>query len=281
MVLNMTLKVHPVVLFQIVNAYERRGLDRPAVLGTLLGYSDKTSVEVTNCFVVPHSISPQDGTVSIEMLIADNMVRLNRQVHQAEQIVGWWATGFEVTSIAVPINDYYSRQCSNPIHLLVDTTLHDGKMGIKGFVQVDIGVPEGSQGAMFSPVPVELIQYPTEAVALKTLLKTRMTGEVEPKAELPQITEATTELEEAISLVLQYVDDVLGDRVPSDNTVGRNLLKLIQAVPKMSREDLDAMMSANVKDLLMTMYLGQLSRVQTQLNEKLLMSSSNIFPSNN
>jgi len=35
------------------------------------------------------------------------------------------------------------------------------------FVRVDIGVPEGSQGAMFSPVPVELIQYPPEAVACK------------------------------------------------------------------------------------------------------------------
>jgi len=32
---------------------------------------------------------------------------------------------------------------------------------------VDIGVPEGSQGAMFSPVPVEITQYPPEAVASK------------------------------------------------------------------------------------------------------------------
>lgn len=33
--------------------------------------------------------------------------------------------------------------------------------------RVDIGVPEGSQGAMFSPVPVDLTQYPPEAVARK------------------------------------------------------------------------------------------------------------------
>lgn len=37
MVLNLTVKVHPVVLFQIVNAYERRNLDRTSILGTLLG----------------------------------------------------------------------------------------------------------------------------------------------------------------------------------------------------------------------------------------------------
>jgi len=278
MALNLTLKVHPTVLFQIINAYERRNLDRTSILGTLLGTVDKTSVEVTNCFVVPHSISPHDGTVSIEMHIADTMYKLNKQVHPAEVIVGWWTTGFEVTSIAVPINDYYARQCLNPVHLLVDTTMRTGRMSIKGFVQVDIGVPDGSQGAMFSPIPVEIAQYPPEAVALKTLLKTRISGKVEPLGELAQISESTGELEECLSMVLAYVEDVLSDRIPPDNSIGRNLLKLVQVVPKMSRTDMDTMLNSNIKDLLMSMYLAQLTRVQAQLNEKLLMTSTNINP---
>jgi len=181
------------------------------------------------------------------MHIADTMYKLNKQVHPSEVIVGWWATGFEVTSIAVPINDYYSRQCANPIHLLVDTTLRTKKMAIKAFVQVDIGVPEGSQGAMFSPVPVELIQYAPEAVAMRTLVKTRLTGKVEPRAELPQVSEAIDELEDAITVMLQYVEDVLNDRTTADNSIGRNLLKLVQAVPNMTRDELDNMMSANIK----------------------------------
>jgi hypothetical protein len=82
---------------------------------------------------------------------------------------------------------------------------------------------------------------------VKTLVKTRVTGKVEPKAELPQVGEAISELEEAIGVVLQYVEDVLGDRTPPDNSIGRNLLKLVGAVPNMTREDLDNMMSANIK----------------------------------
>lgn len=35
--LNLTVKVHPVVLFQIVDAYERRNADSQRVIGTLLG----------------------------------------------------------------------------------------------------------------------------------------------------------------------------------------------------------------------------------------------------
>ncbi|CAG7834898.1 unnamed protein product [Allacma fusca] len=264
----------------IVNAYERRNLDRTSILGTLLGTIDKTTVEVSNCFVVPHSISDSDGTVSIEMHLADTMYKLNKQVHPTEVIVGWWTTGFEVNAIAVPINDYYSRQCSNPIHLLVDTTLRSGKLSIKGFLQVDIGVPDASQGAMFSPLPVEIIQYPPEAVALKTLLKTRITGKAEMLQELPQIAESTQDLHDLLTTVLQYVDDVLNDKIAPDNSIGRNLLKLVQAVPSMSRDDLDNMLNSQIKDLLMSMYLAQLSRVQSQLNEKLLMSSTTVNPNN-
>lgn len=37
MALNLVVKVHPVVLFQIVDAYERRNADSHRVIGTLLG----------------------------------------------------------------------------------------------------------------------------------------------------------------------------------------------------------------------------------------------------
>jgi len=275
MALNVTVKVHPTVLFQIVNAYERRNIDRTAILGTLLGTLDKTCVEVTNCFVVPHNINT-DGQVSIEMHLADVMYKLNKQVHPVEVIVGWWTTGFEVPSIAVPINDYYARQCTNPIHLLVDTTLNAGRMSTKAFVQVDIGVPDGSQGAMFSPIPVEIVQYAPEAVAMKVLLRARTRGKTEILNELPQIAASTVEMEQMLQQVLDYVDDVLADKIQPDNMIGRNLLKIVQSVPNMSKEDMDGMMNANIKDLLMSMYLAQLTRVQVQLNEKLLMTSPNL-----
>jgi hypothetical protein len=35
--MNLTVKVHPVVLFQIVDAFERRNADSKRVIGTLLG----------------------------------------------------------------------------------------------------------------------------------------------------------------------------------------------------------------------------------------------------
>lgn len=35
--LNLTVRIHPLVLFQVVDAYERRNVDSKRVIGTLLG----------------------------------------------------------------------------------------------------------------------------------------------------------------------------------------------------------------------------------------------------
>ena len=43
---NLKVKVHPVVLLQIADSYERRSQENHRVIGTLVGSVDKQSVEV-------------------------------------------------------------------------------------------------------------------------------------------------------------------------------------------------------------------------------------------
>jgi translation initiation factor 3 subunit F len=97
------------------------------------GTSDKNGVEVTNCFCVPHNESEEE--VAVELDFAKDMYDLHRKVNPQESIVGWWATGTGVTSHSALIHEYYSRESSNPVHLTVDTTLQDTRMGIKAYVR--------------------------------------------------------------------------------------------------------------------------------------------------
>ncbi|RMX49163.1 hypothetical protein pdam_00024526 [Pocillopora damicornis] len=55
--------VHPVVLFSIVDGFERRSEDAKRVIGTLLGTIDKSSVEIRSSFGVPHNESEDEITV--------------------------------------------------------------------------------------------------------------------------------------------------------------------------------------------------------------------------
>lgn len=113
MALNLIVKVHPVVFFQIVDAYERRNADSHRVIGTLLGKHqgfheeiifkgenqifqfaffafsgsvEKGIVEVTNCFCVPHKET--DDQVEAEINYALDIYELNRRVNSSESVVG-------------------------------------------------------------------------------------------------------------------------------------------------------------------------------------------------
>ncbi|XP_054260992.1 eukaryotic translation initiation factor 3 subunit F-like [Macrosteles quadrilineatus] len=275
MALNLMVRVHPVVLFQIVDAYERRNGDAHRVIGTLMGSADKGVVEVTNCFCVPHK--EHEELVEAELTYASDMYEMNQKVNKMETIVGWWATGNEVTSHSVVIHDYYARECSNPVHMTLDTTLSGGHMGIKAYLNVSIGVPGGKSGNMFTPVPVDVLCYEPEVVGIKLCQKTLGVGSkksVEPMTDLALIAEASQKLTSLLDHVLAYVDDVLANRKAPDNTVGRALLDMVHSVPTMTPEQFEHMFNSNIKDLLMVITLCQLTKTQLQLNEKLTLLTS-------
>jgi len=276
MTLNLQVKVHPVVLFQIVDAFERRNADSYRVIGTLLGTSDKGIIEVTNCFCVPHK--EYDDQVEAELSYAMDVYELNRRVNSNESIVGWWATGHEVTNHSSVIHEYYSRECVNPVHLTIDTSLQGGRMGLRAYVCVNFGVPNGKQGCMFTSIPVEMSCYDPEVFGLQLCQKTiggsGRSRNVNPALDLALVAEAGIKMGALLDQVLAYVEDVLADRQPANNEVGRSLLHLVNSVPHMTTEQFSEMFNSNVKDLLMVISLSQLVKTQLQLNEKLTLLTS-------
>jgi translation initiation factor 3 subunit F len=60
-----------------------------------------------------------------------------------------------------------------------------------------------------------------------------------------------------------------------DNSVGRALNDMVQSVPKMDPDQFEVMLNSNMRDLLMVVYLSQMTKTQLQLNEKLSMVSVN------
>jgi len=262
-------KVHPVVLFTIIDSYERRNEDAKRVIGTLLGNVEKGVVEVTNCFAVPHNES--DDEVAVDIEYARNMFELHKKVNSRETIVGWFSTGWEVSVHSVLIHDYYSRECKNPVHLAVDTFVRGGKMAIKAYHSTSIGVPGRTVGTMFTPVQVETVTYDPEQVGVETLQK----GKYNPKrivqlnSDLKKVETSSKWLREMLAHVTQYVDDVLAGKIVSDNATGRFLLDLVTSVPQIEPAKFEEMLNSNMKDLLMVVYLANLTKTQLALNEKL------------
>ena len=96
------------------------------------GSVDKHCVEVTNCFCVPHK--EYEERVEADLKFAEDMYDLNKKVAPQESVIGWFATGNEITSHSALIHDYYARGTKDPIHLTVDATLNSGKITMKAYV---------------------------------------------------------------------------------------------------------------------------------------------------
>lgn len=263
-------RLHPVILASIVDSYERRNEGAARVIGTLLGTVDKHSVEVTNCFSVPHNESEDE--VAVDMEFAKNMYELHKKVSPNELILGWYATGHDITEHSVLIHEYYSREAPNPIHLTVDTGLQNGRMSIKAYVSTLMGVPGRTMGVMFTPLTVKYAYYDTERIGVDLIMKTCFSPNrvIGLSSDLQQVGGASARIQDALSTVLQYAEDVLSGKVSADNTVGRFLMSLVNQVPKIVPDDFETMLNSNINDLLMVTYLANLTQSQIALNEKLV-----------
>jgi len=272
---NLKVKVHPVVLLQIADSYERRSQENHRVIGTLVGSVDKQSIEVTNCFCIPHK--EYEERVEADIVYAQDMYELNQKVAPHETLVGWFATGNEITSHSALIHDYYARETKDPIHLTLDTTLVSGQVTMKAYVFVPLGVPGATSGSMFTPVQVELVATEPEIAGLDILYKTKYSKvrTVEPIPQLSKVSEAAVKMQVMLDAVIQYVEAILDGTQEPDNSVGRALNNLMLSVPKMEADQFDVMLNSNLKDLLMVVYLSQMTKTQLQLNEKLSMVSVN------
>jgi len=267
-------KIHPVVLFSIVDSFERRPEDSQRVIGTLLGSVDATgAVEVTNSFTVPHNEVEDEVAVDIEF--AKTMYELHKRVNSAEVVVGWYSTGADVTEHSVLIHEYYAREAKNPVHITVDTTLRNSEMGMKAFVSAPLGVPGKTMGSMFTSVPVELTCYETEQIGLNLMQKGKSTKSrtVAISGGMEQVEGACDNLLSMLSVIQGYVNDVVNGEKPADPAMGRFLMSLVTSVPKIDPEDFESMLNSNMKDLLMVIYLSNLTKTQLTVTEKLTTST--------
>ncbi|KAH8280270.1 hypothetical protein KR018_001315 [Drosophila ironensis] len=282
MMFNIQAKIvlQPLVLFQVLNSYERRPKDATQIMGTLLGRTNGkgqncTEVIITNCFTVLHKEHADGGRLELDFDYANDMQELNQLTYPQERVLGWFSTGKAVSKSARLLHEYYTRECSDgqPLHLLVDATLKSQRMATRLYCAVEMGVPGGTKGLMFSLLPFEIATDSHEMVALRVMLKqavlptSKQVSRIVP--ELVQVAESTRDLQQRLDLVLRYINDVLTRRRRPDNSVGRALHDTLTSVPMVDADNFRVMFNANVRDMLMAITLSAMIKTQLQISEKL------------
>ena len=196
---------------------------------------------------------------------------LHRQVNPREVIVGWYATGREITDHSWLIHEFYSRETKDPIHLCLDTQLQGDMMSIGAYVSAPMGVPEKTMGTLFTPLEVESHFHATEEMGLQVLKRTLDSPDntITLTSDLEHVASSVDGLRQKLDQVGGYVDQVLSGSVEGDKKIGRYLLDTVSAIPKLDTEEFEKMFNNSLQDLLMVVYLANLTRTQVLLAEKL------------
>jgi len=177
-------RVHPLVVFSILDHYQRRNDGQTRVVGTLLGQQVEPGViEVKQAFPVPHQEEEEAATVEIDY--HHSMLALYKQVSPRDVVVGWYSTsGSNETSSAANaagaagtpaqpaqptpeqqnyitslMHEVYRGQMpagsgAEPLHLVVDVSMKGG-MKVNGFVNqlVRTKQPAPAAAAVTTPAP--------------------------------------------------------------------------------------------------------------------------------
>lgn len=262
---NLSVKVHPLVIFNICDCYVRRPDQAERVIGTLLGsvLPDGT-VDVRNSYAVPHNeFSDQ---VALDIDYHHNMLTSHQKVNPKEVIVGWYSTGFGVSGGSALIHEFYSREVTNPVHLTVDTTFRTGEATIKAFVSVNLSLGDQPLAAQFQEIPADLRMSEAERVGYE-LLKSTMADKI--PSDLEGMESTLERLLALIDEIYKYVDDVVESRIAPDHNIGRFLAEAVSSLPKISPPAFDKLVNDSLQDQLLLLYLSSITRTQLSLAEKL------------
>lgn len=262
--------IHPVVVFNILDHWIRRPDTKQRVIGTLLGsINEDGTAEIRNCYPVPHTESEQ---IAVNLEYHRNMLQLHARVAPEDVVVGWYATGNDIKMSSGLIHNFFQREMNHqaPVHLLLDTDLSKGKIDVTTYHGFQINF--GEKGALqqhFLPLPNEFLVYDQDKIAFDVLSQSA-TNSAE-KTTVSDLNSLEYNLNKLLSLledVSQYVDDVIAGKAAPNNAVGRALQQTLALLPT-SEASFEHMFTNGVQDVLMVIYMANLTRSHLLLAERM------------
>lgn len=265
---GLNVKVHPVVLLHICDAYLRRSDKQERVIGSLLGVAADNQVIIHRCYVVPHNESADQ--VAVDIVHHKTMFELNQRVAPSQTIVGWFSSGSSINSSDALIQDFYTKEVASgsPVHLVLDTALAGDHVGVSAYISRSLALGDKPLATEFVQVPCDVQYTEVEKVGVDLLVS----GDHEKGRPLDGqdgLLVSLHRLQQLVKEAQQYVDAVLAGKQKGDAAIGRYLADTLAVVPHFEPEAFERMFNEGVQDDLLLSYFAHLVRSQVSLAERL------------
>jgi len=267
--------IHPVVVLEILDQFVRAE-DQDRVIGTLLGVNVDGVIEVRSSYPVPYTTNEEEvmePNVEFHRKMYQNKLRTNPQ----ELIVGWYSTGDQIDSDSINLHDFYWKEMGfPPVHMLIDpySLTQNNTLGLKGFTAQSLGVGGEKHGFIFQSLDLELGSdlENFNKLGVEVLFKGSLLSHNQPGSlvkDLDNLENSVKKLHELLTIAESYVKNVLDGKEKPDLNAGRMLWEVITALPRVDTSVLEKTWNNTITDLLMIVYLANLTKAQILTTEKL------------
>ncbi|KAI8097269.1 maintenance of mitochondrial structure and function-domain-containing protein [Halteromyces radiatus] len=268
--------VSPVVLFSVLDHYLRRNANQQKVVGALLGVrsDDGTEVEIRNAFSLIYALDKTNNDIILDEDHYKTMLELHRKVNPEELILGWYTAGEKVTPVASALQTSFAQDCApfNPIHITIDpeALFNTSGLGLNAYTTAPVGFSNDGD-CMFLPVPCDIKYLDAERSGLEMLAsaKTSESRTASLLSDMDHLEVAIVQLQDLLDKISKYVDNVVAGKTQPNNSIGRYIMDTVSVVPKIDGAAFEKMFNSHLQDLLMVVYLANMTRTQLSVAEKL------------
>lgn len=294
------IEVHPLVLLSVLDHHTRRPEGAGRVIGTLLGSKVGGSVEITNCFAVPHA--ERGDEVAIGKDFNRQMLALHLRANRKERVVGWYATALPdertdgddngaspnfkcVADTSSLIHEFYAGECEehDPVHVVLDTSLANGDcVALKAYRSTPVQIKGEPLANLFHEIRLGVKATDGEKICVDHMIRqqeredhtglTTLTTNHDSDDSTAQLQRSMAKLYDMLEQASDYVDGVVDGTVAAPSSadkIGRRLADTLSSIPKIRPDVFDKMFNDSLQDLLMVTYLSNITRTQLTIAEKL------------
>jgi len=295
--------VHPLVLLSVVDHYNRVAKDtRKRAVGIILGERRKGGVlEVTNSFALPFEEDEKNPDIFfLDHSYLENMYRMFRKVNAREKVVGWYHTGPRLRendmSIHRLVSEYVDGVGSKAAAVLVICEVKPKDVGLpvhayRAVEQVSDGKGLVSINAQTKSLPV-FVNLPTEVgsteaeeIGVEHLLRDVKDAAVSSlSSQVEEMVTGLKGLRIRLLEVQEYLDGVVGGRLPVNNEIVKNLQDVFSLLPNLNVEEVVGAFANETNDMMLAVYMGSLVRSVVSLHaliENKEMAKARLMTTNN
>jgi len=209
------------------------------------------------------------------------MSSLHSRANPKEQIVGWYSTCEKLDANSVLFHEFYSSETTTAVHVTVnpslkalETTKEQGRsdvpsLPISAFIGTQISIQNKLVGCRFQQIPLQLETSSLDVLFRNQTNEGTAMGNVKMLSDFENIELSISRVLSMLDQISAYIERVVDKEIAPNPIVGRSLENALSSVPNIDRDQFESMINTSVQDLLMLVYLSDLTKTQLAIAENL------------